>query len=323
MGKTHLNKGRLMLTVFLTVGVIVGADSVRRNFTEYDNKLTVKGDFPSSSAEAAANANAERASALANPTEAQTAPDLSYVGFTQLDVPSAQLSSGLISLIDSTHPAVVSENSSGLIKLADAKNEFYSIRYEGMEITSDAAYALNTMMQDYNAATGLSDFVVSCTSDESASSSAQCPSFYPESVLGNTVDLAVQGMNGLLAYDGRDEESWIIDNCESYGFIVRYPSGKEASTGQSSCVWHLRYVGTLFAAVMRDNNLCLEEFHNWIKSYTINTAPYEYNLNGIIYQIYYAPSMGDTTQVRVPVSGRYTISGNNTDGFVITAVKQS
>lgn len=45
-----------------------------------------------------------------------------------------------------------------------------------------------------------------------------------------------------------------------YGFILRYPGGKEAITGIGSEPWHFRYVGTPWARFMADRGLTLEEF---------------------------------------------------------------
>ena len=46
----------------------------------------------------------------------------------------------------------------------------------------------------------------------------------------------------------------------NYGFILRYPEGKESITGYNYEPWHLRYVGSIkFAKEIMDNNLTLEE----------------------------------------------------------------
>lgn len=45
-----------------------------------------------------------------------------------------------------------------------------------------------------------------------------------------------------------------------YGFILRYPKGKEKITGYSYEPWHFRYVGYLPAKIIYENNLCLEEY---------------------------------------------------------------
>lgn len=69
-------------------------------------------------------------------------------------------------------------------------------------------------------------------------------------------------------YDGNiDEEAvsspawlWMKEHCAEYGFIVRYPEGKEAYYGVACHPTHLRYVGKTAAAYIMENNLCLEEF---------------------------------------------------------------
>lgn len=45
-----------------------------------------------------------------------------------------------------------------------------------------------------------------------------------------------------------------------YGFIVRYPEGKQSITGYQPEYWHLRYVGTYLAKKVYDSGLSLEEY---------------------------------------------------------------
>jgi D-alanyl-D-alanine carboxypeptidase len=61
--------------------------------------------------------------------------------------------------------------------------------------------------------------------------------------------------------DEQEETKWIHANCHKYGFIVRYPKGKEDITGYSYEPWHLRYVGNKLAKVIYENNLTLEEYY--------------------------------------------------------------
>jgi D-alanyl-D-alanine carboxypeptidase len=56
------------------------------------------------------------------------------------------------------------------------------------------------------------------------------------------------------------EGQWIIQNSYKYGFIIRYPSGKENVTGFAYNPSHLRYVGVDLATYLHDNNLTMEEF---------------------------------------------------------------
>lgn len=45
-----------------------------------------------------------------------------------------------------------------------------------------------------------------------------------------------------------------------FGFILRYPKGKEAVTGIGWEPWHFRYVGVPFAREIADRGLTLEEY---------------------------------------------------------------
>ena len=53
---------------------------------------------------------------------------------------------------------------------------------------------------------------------------------------------------------------WLLEHCADYGFIHRFPSGKEDITGVMYEPWHFRYVGQEAAQYMKDNDLTLEEF---------------------------------------------------------------
>ena len=50
------------------------------------------------------------------------------------------------------------------------------------------------------------------------------------------------------------------DNAYKYGFILRYPKGKEHITGFKYEPWHYRYVGKDVAKYIYENNLTLEEY---------------------------------------------------------------
>lgn len=57
-----------------------------------------------------------------------------------------------------------------------------------------------------------------------------------------------------------DAGKWLIANAKNYGFIIRYPQGKESSTGVIYSPWHLRYVGLEDAQKITENGLSLEEY---------------------------------------------------------------
>lgn len=64
----------------------------------------------------------------------------------------------------------------------------------------------------------------------------------------------------LQGFADTEEGKWLEEHSHEYGFILRYPSGKEYITGIEYEPWHFRYVGREAAAVIKDEGLCLEEF---------------------------------------------------------------
>lgn len=56
------------------------------------------------------------------------------------------------------------------------------------------------------------------------------------------------------------EGKWLADNCYKYGFIIRYPKGKESITGYKYEPWHVRYLGNPLATDVYNSGLCLEEY---------------------------------------------------------------
>ena len=60
--------------------------------------------------------------------------------------------------------------------------------------------------------------------------------------------------------ENTDTYKWLLEHCAEYGFIHRFPSGKEDVTGVMYEPFHFRYVGTEAAQYIEQNGLCFEEF---------------------------------------------------------------
>ncbi|WCK53551.1 M15 family metallopeptidase [Aneurinibacillus sp. Ricciae_BoGa-3] len=56
------------------------------------------------------------------------------------------------------------------------------------------------------------------------------------------------------------EGKWLAKNAPHYGFIIRYPKGKEKITGYSYEPWHIRYVGVKIAEEISAKGITLEEY---------------------------------------------------------------
>ena len=89
---------------------------------------------------------------------------------------------------------------------------------------------------------------------------------YSEHHTGLALDICIR-KNGELVYDNDEmiAETEIFAKIHKkladYGFILRYPKGRESSTGYTYEPWHLRYVGsTKVAKEIMDKGLTLEEY---------------------------------------------------------------
>ncbi len=59
---------------------------------------------------------------------------------------------------------------------------------------------------------------------------------------------------------GSKDMKWLDKHCAEYGFIIRFPEGKESITGYDYEPWHLRYVGKDIAKEIKKQGICLEEY---------------------------------------------------------------
>lgn len=76
----------------------------------------------------------------------------------------------------------------------------------------------------------------------------------------------VSGSDGKCAaescFGDTKEAAWLADHATEYGFIIRYPEGKEEITGYKYEPWHLRYVGKEISADIGERNITLEEYYD-------------------------------------------------------------
>lgn len=321
MAKRRLRWSRVFIAMFGLSVSIFAVDGLRRDFFKTTSSITVDGDFvEKDSAGNHGNTQKEDMVSLGNGTQPATSFEgVQNLGYSELSVPPSKLNTGTLTIINDEHPADGSAPF-GMVSLLENKSEDYSLINESVKLNEEAAAALNGMMADYHKATGLTDFVVYGTNETFTGEGSLCPEYFPESVMGNTVDLAVTAYGTPVTFDGNDAEGWIIDNCYSYGYIVRYPKGKEDSTSHSFCPWHFRYVGQPHAAIMAAKGLCLEEYIDFLKGYSYENKLI-YSFNDVEYEIYTSDVAGEATSARVPVSGNYTISGDNIGTYIITVKK--
>lgn len=79
---------------------------------------------------------------------------------------------------------------------------------------------------------------------------------------GLVMDITSESVNFQLdeAFGETREGKWVQENAHKYGFIIRYPEGKEEITGYIYEPWHLRYLGVDIATAIYESGLTYEEF---------------------------------------------------------------
>ncbi len=128
--------------------------------------------------------------------------------------------------------------------------------YEGLNIYLSSGFrSYETQNQIYN------DYVWTYGQETADSFSAR-PGF-SEHQTGLAID--VNTIDDTFA--GTPEAEWLAEHCYEYGFIIRYPQGKESITGYKYEPWHIRYVGKDVAQTLHDaavacgdSTLTLEEY---------------------------------------------------------------
>jgi len=242
------------------------------------------------------------------------------------------LSSGDLVLVNNKTPYSF-EVKQDLVSIYDKKTTSYFVRDKNVLLSGRIMDPLNQMMDDFTAQTGLKTLNVvagwrsydeqeNIYADCFAENGAEYTARYvanpgcSEHHTGLAIDLSVFHSDDGTSeqFCGEDDYTWILENAWKYGFVQRYESGKEAITMISNEPWHFRYVGVPHAFVMKQQNLCLEEYIEYLKNYPFDGEHLYTECLGKQYEIYTCEGY----EISVPVEGNWMVSGNNTDGFIIT-----
>ncbi len=271
-------------------------------------------------------------------------PDYKYITANLADTYA-----GTLVLVNSTHPFVF-ENTPTVVP-GDAvesvyynKTTSYSVRDINVSLNTVATAALNKMLDDFYAHMGNKKNIILTqghrTYEEQQAmfdlkveqlgadqAIAQKPGD-SEHHTGLAMDISTYEGGIMGTFTGEGDYAWIHRNAHKYGFILRYPAGKEAETGIDYESWHFRYVGIPHAEYMYTNDLTLEKYIEYLALYPFESVhlPITDTASGDMYEVYSVPVTADGARVPVPSvsddSGEYTLSGDN-NGHVIVTVKKS
>lgn len=258
VGQVVLSVAALFLVVIFLV--VLCTDPLGNNGCGPSESMMTSGDAPET-----ADSDVSQSNDASSDTAADTSDQTS--GSTADNTTTS--SDWRLLLVNSTHP-LADDYSVDLTELrngqsvdtrilSDLQEMFDAARSEDIyPIVSDAYRTREdqqTLMDDV-----IQNYEDEGYSSEEASSRAEQVIAKPgtsEHETGLAIDIA-----GDDDYD-QDTDSvleWMNSNAYKYGFILRYPSGKESVTGAEAENDHYRYVGKEAAKVIHDQGICLEEY---------------------------------------------------------------
>ena len=137
------------------------------------------------------------------------------------------------------------------------KELFAGAEQDGIYLAGVSAY------RSHKTQTALFNRYVEKDGEEKAKTYSAVPG-HSEHETGLAID--VSGSDGKCAaescFGDTKEAAWLADHATEYGFIIRYPEGKEDITGYKYEPWHLRYVGKEIAADIAERGITLEEYYD-------------------------------------------------------------
>ncbi|MEW8971867.1 MAG: M15 family metallopeptidase [Mesobacillus sp.] len=137
---------------------------------------------------------------------------------------------------------------------------FAGARNDGIELAAVSGY------RSYGRQETLFNAEVNKVGEEKALQAVARPGS-SEHQTGLTMDISSKTNNfNLNEQFGKTKEGvWLAHNAHKYGFILRYPRGKEDLTGYMYEPWHFRYVGIKAATEIYENEWTLEEYFDNVK----------------------------------------------------------
>lgn len=132
---------------------------------------------------------------------------------------------------------------------------FETAKIQGVTLKARSGY------RSYSTQNALYNGNVSTKGQEYASKySAEAGKSEHQTGLAIDITSASAGDELTVAFGETKEGMWVKENAHTYGFIIRYPDGKEDVVGYAFEPWHLRYVGYELAKEIFDSGLTVEEF---------------------------------------------------------------
>lgn len=126
----------------------------------------------------------------------------------------------------------------------------------------DLTIIINSSYRDYDYQEELWNRYSNLNGDEWADSYA-ARAGSSEHQTGLAIDVTTYNVKEQGDFEETEEFKWMQENAYKYGFILRYPKGKENITGYSYESWHYRYVGEKVAEEIHNLDITFDEYYEY------------------------------------------------------------
>lgn len=164
--------------------------------------------------------------------------------------------------VPSLEPVTVAATSDGDMRLTPAadlavKHMFDAAAADDIHLMLSSAYRSATDQQTLYTTYEQTKGKAYVTAYVAIPGASEHQSGYAVDIASASTDCQTNSDTCTLSYDAI---AWLRTNAATYGFLQRYPSGKQSITGVAGEEWHYRYVGTTLAKLLTTHELTLDEF---------------------------------------------------------------
>ncbi len=234
-------------------------------------------------------------------------------GYTLVAQDESGVYNGRLLQLDQNHPYT---GTVGELTTFHGKNTSYRMKRLDFNTRPEVLEAMNEMGNAYVADTGAVNLMIYSTMAPYDAPGSLYPDALPDRSSGYCLDFCILNPDETINKI-KSPNTWLESHSWKYGFVFSYTGTDTELSGVSAAPYHLRYVGKVHAALLHENNLTLAEYHEFIREYTVD-EPLSFTLGEITYSIYFEPSVAASTDIALPLEKNYEISGNNSDGFIVT-----